>query len=543
VAAPERLDGGTLRAIMARFAGALEEHRDELNSLNVYPVPDGDTGTNMLLTQRSVREAVERISGDDLAELGPAIARASLMGARGNSGVILAQVLRGFTERLGAAGSTGPAELAAALDHASEQAYRAVAHPVEGTVLTVLADAARAAGEAAAAGADLPAVAGAGVQAARASLERTREVLPELRAAGVVDAGGKGILLLLDAVASTVGGVPMTEPVGPAGPVGRQDVAEPERPAFTFEVMYLLEADEDRIPALRARLGEVGDSVVVVGGDGLFKVHVHTNDPDAAVGAARGEADGEARDVQVVDLADQVAEQCVAGTARSVRVAEEQTSALVAVVDGDGLVETFRKMPAEVVRGGPGRNPSVGELVEAVEAAPARAVLVLPNHRNVIPAAERAAVEAGGAGKDVRVVPTRSVPQGLAAALAFNAWTAADENADAMAEAAAASVSAEITRAVRDAQTPAGPVRRGDVLGVVDGEVRVVGSDAADAARRLVGSLRTDDHEIATLIVGAEVPPEDGEAVEAAIREAAPDLRIDVLDGGQPDYPFLIGLE
>ncbi len=526
---------------MARFARALEEHRDELNSLNVYPVPDGDTGTNMLLTQRSVQEAISAIPGGDVAALGPAIARASLMGARGNSGVILAQVLRGLTERLGGDDAGGPAELAAALDHAAEQAYRAVAHPVEGTVLTVLADAARAAGRAAAEGADLAAVAGAALETARASLERTREVLPELRAAGVVDAGGKGILLLLDAVASTVGDQPMSEPVGPVGPVGHQDSMKPEPPSFTYEVMYLLETEDDQVPGLRAALGELGDSVVVVGGDGLFKVHVHTNDPDGAVEVARGA--GEPRDVRVVDLADQVAEQCVSGQARAVRVAEQQKAAVVAVAEGEGLARIFRSLGAIVVPGGPGRNPAVRDLLEAVEAAPAPAVLLLPNHRNVIPASERAAEAAEAAEVDVRVLETRSVPQGLAAAAAFNPVEGLDENADAMTEAAGACAAAEITRAVRDADTPAGRVERGDVLGVVDGDVRFVGRAAAEIAGRLVSGLRTEDHEIVTLIVGVDATKEEATEVEEAIRTAAPELRLDVLDGGQPSYPYLIGME
>jgi len=540
--AVETLDGQALRDVMVRFSLALERHRDELNSLNVYPVPDGDTGTNMHLTQRSVVEAIDRLSPDaPMTELGRGVAEAALMGARGNSGVILAQVLRGLFERLGASvpdGPAGSAHLADALAAAADEAYRAVARPMEGTVLTVLSDGARAARDAVRKGADLRAVAEAALEAARTSLERTREVLPELRAAGVVDAGAKGVVLLFDALASVLGGRPLTVEVGPSGPVGH--VGGVDRPPLSFrhEVMYLLEAADDRIPSLTERLDGLGDSLVVVGGGGMFKVHVHTNEPDRAVDAGR-EA-GSVRDVQVIDLEDQVADQCVAGQARAVRVAEHQATAMVAVADGDGLARIFRSLGAVVVRGGPGRNPSVGDLVEAVEAAPSPAVVLLPNHPNVLPAAERAA---GATGKDVRVVPTRSIPAGLASAAAFNPMAPPEQNEEDMAEAAAATATIEVTRAVRDAETPKGAVRTGDWLGLANGEVEAVGGAPGEVASGLVAALRTGAHEVLTLVVGAEPSEREAAAVEEAVRAAASDLRVEVHRGGQPHYAYLIGLE
>jgi DAK2 domain fusion protein YloV len=537
--AVETLNGQALRDVMGRFSLALERHRDELNSLNVYPVPDGDTGTNMHLTQQSVAEAIDRLSLDaPVAELGRGVAEAALMGARGNSGVILAQVLRGLFERLGASASVAPADLADALGAAAEEAYRAVARPMEGTVLTVLSDAARAARDAVGPDADLLVVAEAALEAARASLERTREVLPELRAAGVVDAGAKGVVLLFDALASVLGGRPLTVEVGPSGPVGQVDGGDRRPLSFRHEVMYLLEAPDDRIPSLTERLDGLGDSLVVVGGGGMFKVHVHTNEPDRAVDAGR-EAGG-VRDVQVVDLEDQVADQCVAGQARAVRVAEHQATAMVAVADGDGLARIFRSLGAVVVTGGPGRNPSVGDLIEAVEAAPSPAVVLLPNHRNVLPAAERAA---GAAGKDVRVVPTRSIPAGLASAAAFNPMAPPEQNEEDMVEAAAATVTIEVTRAVRDAETPKGAVRTGDWLGLANGEVEAIGGQPSGVASRLVAALRDDDHEVLTLVVGAEPSEREAAGVEEAVRAAARGLRVEVHRGGQPHYAYLIGLE
>ncbi|MBI4260939.1 MAG: DAK2 domain-containing protein [Actinobacteria bacterium] len=523
---------------MARFHGALREHRDELNSLNVYPVPDGDTGTNMLLTQEAVHDAVAARDGVALDELGRTVAQASLMGARGNSGVILSQVLRGLCEVLcGEGHPPSAADLAEALARAAGEARSAVAQPAEGTVLTVLADAAEAAGSALRAGGDLAEVARAAHEAGHASVDRTREILPALRDAGVVDAGGKGIVLLLDAIESVLAGREMTEEVGPLGPVGH---AEPdgvrERPEFAFEVQYLLEAEEAGVRVLRERLLPLGDSLVIVGGGGTFKVHVHTNEPGEAIEEALGV--GRPRQIRVADLSSRVAEHCIAGQARAVAVAEQATSA-VAVADGEGLARIFRSLGVVVVPGGPGRNPPVSDLVEAIEAVPARSVILLPNHRNVVPAARQAA-EASR--KDVRVVATRSVPEGVCAAAAFTPTSSPDENERAMAAATRAAAAGEVVAAVREADTGAGRVREGDLLGVSDGEVLVVGDDPVAVAADLARELRVDDHELLTLFVGAEPSDEEAGCVADALRAALDGVEVEVHRGGQPSR-YLLGLE
>ncbi|HEX9312124.1 MAG TPA: DAK2 domain-containing protein, partial [Actinomycetota bacterium] len=296
------LDASTLRRSMDLFAEALRQHREEIDSLNVFPVPDGDTGTNMLLTQEAVVSELASLDGrTDLRTLGDAISRASLMGARGNSGVILSQVLRGLCERLPDDGLVDPKELAGAIGHASHEADRAVAMPQDGTVLSVLRDAAGAAADAAGDGAGVPDVVEAVLERARRSLAKTREVLPELRRAGVVDAGGKGLVLLFDALRAALVGAALTEPVGPLGPVGisteSEAGAEPDQD-FGFEVQYLLEAEQAAVGPLREALAGIGDSLVVVGGGGLYNVHVHTDSPDRAV-ALGGEA-GRLRERSVV---------------------------------------------------------------------------------------------------------------------------------------------------------------------------------------------------------------------------------------------------
>jgi dihydroxyacetone kinase-like predicted kinase len=303
---------------MTAFAEGLRAHRSELDSLNVFPVPDGDAGTNLLATQEAVLASVAALpagSGAGLPTLCRAVTDGSLMGARGNSGVILSQVLRGLCHVLARDEAAGAASLAAALSAAATEAYRAVVRPREGTMLSVLRDAATAARQAEGDHADAEPVVEAAMAAARESLAGTREILPELREAGVVDAGGKGIVLLLDSLRSALLGVPLSEPVGPLGPVGREAVTElgsGVQVPFGYEVRYLLEAGDGDVDPLRAALADLGDSVVVVGGGGRYHVHVHTNDPAAAVEV--GEVAGRTRDVAVADLAHQV-EACLAGPA------------------------------------------------------------------------------------------------------------------------------------------------------------------------------------------------------------------------------------
>ncbi|MEX2459087.1 MAG: DAK2 domain-containing protein [Actinomycetota bacterium] len=535
----QTLDAASLVDVMERFAEALREHRDELNSLNVFPVPDGDTGTNMLLTQEAVVRALQPLRGAGLSEVGAAVTKASLMGARGNSGVILSQVLRGLSAVLCAHPAPDGRCLADALREASREARAAVARPQPGTVLTVMEAAAVAATGACEAGAGLAGIARAALEAAARAVEDTPRLLPELRRAGVVDAGGRGALLLFDALASVLTGEPRSVAVGPMGPVGDGHGSEMAGSLrFTHEVMYLLEASDAAVAGLRETLARIGDSLVVVGGGGLFNVHVHTNDTEAALAAGR--AAGTPRDARVEDLREQVGERCQAGQARAVQVAEQRVG-LVAVAEGAGLAELFASLGAVVVAGGPGHNPSVEEIVAAVDATGLPDVVVLPNHRNVVPAAERAA--AASDGRAVRVIPTRSIPAGLAAAAAFNPLGEPDDVVRDMAGASRAAAAGELAVAEREAETPAGSVRPGQWLGIVDGEVAVAGEDPAAVAARLVGALRRPGHEILTLLVGAGATADEAAGVRASIQAVAGDLEVEVHAGGQDRHPYLVGLE
>jgi DAK2 domain fusion protein YloV len=530
---------------MVLFHDALRTHRDEINSLNVYPVPDGDTGTNMLMTQQAVRDELERLDESaGLAEVAAAVTRSSLMGARGNSGVILAQALRGFVGSLASSEVSDAMAMAVALDAGAAEANAAVAAPVGGTILDVLADGAEAAGWTAADGYELDAVAAAALDAARASLARTTGALADLRRAGVVDAGGRGALLFFDALLAAITGSGLSEPVGPMGPVGSEgqvaasDREEPGTLSFTYEVQYLVELPDSEASTVRQELAEIGDSVVVVGGGGTWRVHVHTDEPDAAAAVAerRGAVPSS---LEVTDLEGEI-DRCRAGQARGVQSSPEQTTALVAVAEGDGLERILSSLGAAIVRGGPGHNPSVGELLRAVESAPSTSVILLPNHPNVVPAARSAA---GQSAKQVQVAPSSSIPQGVAAAAAFNPDESLQDNARDLDAAADACAWGEVALAERDADTPAGHVNAGDALAFARGEPVAVDADPIEAAVALLRRLIEPDHEIVTAFVGADLDADDEAALTKRLHEEYPSLEIEVHRGDQPGYPILIGVE
>jgi uncharacterized protein len=539
----ETFDPAALRRAMILFLEGLREHRAEIDSLNVYPVPDGDTGTNMALTQQAV---VDVLAGTDaegggFSSLGDDIARASLLGARGNSGVILSQILRGIAERLPAEHEATGWDLAAALEHAAHEAYAAVAKPVEGSMLSVVRAAGQAAASAATQGAGAPPVAHAALVAARSALEQTRERNPILARAGVVDAGGKGILLLLDALSAALTGSPLSEPAGSFGPVGSatgsaEGAVDQTGPAY--EVQYLFEGDEAGVDRLRGALASIGESLVVVGGGSLYNVHVHTDHPGRAVEAALGL--GSIRSTSIASL-DARVDSCMAGQARGVRIDERrEVTSLVVVAEGDGLTRTLRSLGATIVQGGAGNNPAVADIVAAIGGASGASVAVVPGHPNVVPAAERAAVLSS---KPARAIAAVSVPAAIAAATAFSPDASLDENAASMGEAAAACRSGEVVRAERDATTPQGPVHRGDWLGMVDGESVAAGADPMPVLSSVARALAAETSEVLTVVFGAGMSAADGAMASELLRREHPSMRVDVVDGGQPRSSFIVGAE
>ena len=529
----EVLDAAAVRRWCSTGRQDLAAARDEIDDLNVYPVPDGDTGTNLLLTMEAVDDAV-RAAADDTAATVRAMAHGALMGARGNSGVILSQLLRGLAEVLEADGS--PAGVRRALARASELAYAAVARPVEGTLLTVARESAEAV---AALDGDLAQVVRTARSAAAASLRRTPDLLPALAAAGVVDAGGRGLCVLLEALEKVVTGddtaeEPAAQVLVPRDRSGLAVAREAGADEFAYEVQYLLrEASDDAVERLRDRLAALGDSLVVVGADGLFNVHVHVNDVGAAVEA--GVDAGRPFRITVTRFVDQLAGEPAA--------AGRTGRAVVAVAPGAGLHELLGASGAVVVDGGPTRGPSTAELLAAVRASGAAEVVLLPNDAHSLAVASAAASAARAEGCHVAVVPTRSAVQGLAALAVADASRPFEDDVAAMAEAAGSTRFGEVTLAVREAATMAGICRPGDVLGLLEGDVALLGGDVEAVAVELVDRMLAGGGELVTVVTGADAPAGAGDRLRTTVEHAHPAVEVVVYDGGQPHYPLLLGVE
>ncbi len=530
-----------------------------MNRLNVYPVPDGDTGTNMALTSEAV--VVELASAADNAPLTvasacQAIAHGSLMGARGNSGVILCQILRGLSTECRSHESVSAPILVRALATASTAAYGAVIKPIEGTILTV----ARGAAEAAAAlpdSASLLEVVEAARLGAAEALASTPDLLPVLKAAGVVDSGGTGYLVLIDALLHQLDGRaippveapgndlppdPLGDPASPASPDGAKGVEE-----LRYEVMYFLEAPDESIAGFKDAWAAIGDSIVVVGGDGLWNCHIHTDDVGAAIEVALDI--GRPRLIRVTDLHEEVEEErwVREATGASIvdeppRVHEPCETAVVVVATGDGIRRLFLSLGVQqVVTGGQSMNPSTAQLLEAVEACPSDSVVILPNNKNIIAVAEQVSTLTA---KRVKVIGTRGVTEGLAAAMQYDPQGELAANAASMLAGATAVVSGEITVAVRDSTSDAGPIFEGDHLGLTrTGGIVVVQRELVDACTGLLSAIVGDGHEIVTIIEGDGASAGTTRAITEWLADNRPGVEAEVHHGGQPLYPYLFGVE
>ncbi|MGI8694035.1 MAG: DAK2 domain-containing protein [Geodermatophilaceae bacterium] len=531
----DALDAAALRRWCSACVDALDYYCEEIDGLNVYPIPDGDTGTNLLMTLRGSADLLRRELPSGTAQTAAVMARGALLGARGNSGVIVSQILRGLAEAFAVAPTPpGGDAVAEGLARAVVLAYDAVAEPVEGTVLTV----ARAAAEAAkGAGTDeLSAVVSAAAAAAAEALALTPGQLPALARAGVVDAGGRGLVVLLDALVGVVTGSPavLHPPARPPKDTrALQRARESGSAEFGYEVQYLLSAESSAVQTMRAALAGLGDSLVVVGsGDGLWRVHVHVNDVGAAIEA--GVRAGRPEGITVTRFDDQI---------EAERVDEWVGRAAVAVAPGEGLGDLFEAEGVHVVHGGASSNPSTAEVLTAIQQTGAAQVVVLPNHGNVTGVADAAAAQAREGGQDVAVVPTRSPVQGLAAVAVADPARRFADDVIAMAEAAAATRWAEVTIAVRDSMTSVGRCRAGDALGLADGDVVLIGESVGQVACDLVDRLLIAGGELATVIVGVDAPPGLAGELAAHLKRAHPTVEVVVYHGGQPHYPLLLGIE
>ena len=530
---------------LSSFHAALGDHKESINRLNVYPVPDGDTGTNMFLTVASVLEELNGVDPNDRTAVCGAISHGSLMGARGNSGVILSQVLRGMSNRFAQANEIDAEVLAVALSEASVAADGSVMKPVEGTILTVVREVAKAARGAANSESILRTVELA-LEEGKAALDRTPEQLEVLREAGVVDAGGAGFLLLLHAFLSIIDGreLPEATEEGPFVAVTEPPIGD-ELSELRYEVMYLLNAPDQSIEEFKKIWAGLGDSIVVVGGDGLWNCHIHTNDIGPTIEA--GIEVGRPERIRVTDLSEEVMEERWVREAAEVGkidervVAEEVPCAVVAVSPASGISRIFHNLGVqELVLGGQSMNPSTSELLDAVERAPGEEVLILPNNSNIVAVAQAVDAETS---KTVVVIPTISIPGGLASLLGYDPQATAAQNSLTMTELVDGVKVGEVTQAVRPTNTGVGEVATGDWIGLDSDGICSIGSSLTQAATALLEQLVDDHDEILSVIVGDEATDADVRAVTEWMSENRPGVDTEVHKGGQSHYPFFFGVE
>jgi len=554
-----------LRCLQAGGAW-LDAHVAAVNALNVFPVPDGDTGTNMSLTVRAALDEAANEAYRSVSQLARVVSHGALMGARGNSGVILSQILRGFSRALDDLETFGPADLAAAFEEGANTAYKGVMKPVEGTILTVARESAQAARRAADTGGDVTQVLASALSGAQESLARTPQLLAVLAAAGVVDAGGQGYTYILEGILRYLRGERIEATT--AGVTTLAEHLHEVEGNYNYDTQFIILGRDLDVGAIRERISTMGDCVIVVGDRSTVKVHVHCDFPGQALDYGisqgqltaviienmqlqyevfRGETDAAASATAVPAPSDAITPVGVVPNAGpqpfEVPLVRGDTPdiCVIAVVSGGGLKRVFESLGVSaIVPGGQTMNPSTQDLVSAIEDSACSQAIVLPNNRNVVLAARQAAELAG---KKVIVVPTRTVPQGIAALLAYNYQADLATNAELMAEASGKVQTAEITRAVRSVHVNGLAIEEGQIIGLLNDDLTDVGSDIPAVMGQVLERIGPSDYEILTMYYGEGVSQNEAEALAQTIRESYPDLGVEVLDGGQAYYYYILSLE
>lgn len=536
----------------------LSQNANVVDALNVFPVPDGDTGTNMNLSMTSGAKEVEQIDTANIGKVAQSLSRGLLMGARGNSGVILSQLFRGFGKSIEQKSEINAKEFAAAFQAGVDTAYKAVMKPVEGTILTVAKDAAKKAVLTAQTETDIIKVMEAVVNEAEASLERTPELLPVLKEVGVVDSGGKGLLYVYEGFLASLKGEKLSEKAAALPSLNDLVSAEHHKNAqshmntediefgYCTEFMVKLDSGKRNFneDTFRQDLSGFGDSLLVVSDENIAKVHIHAEYPGEVMTYAQKY--GSLINMKIENMREQhtaILSQNKQETATPAEKApaEKQPYGIVTVAMGEGIAELFESIGAtKVIEGGQTMNPSTEDIVQAIKDANADTVVILPNNSNIVMAANQAADVAG---QHVIVIPTKTVPQGMAALLAFNPALGADENEAAMLDAIGEVKSGQITYAVRDTNIDGIDIKKGDFMGILNGKIVETASDQLTAAKKLIAGMIAEDSEIVTVIKGEDAPEEEAEELAAFISETYEDVEVEVHDGKQPLYSYILAVE
>ncbi|WP_144469871.1 DAK2 domain-containing protein [Bacillus pumilus] len=554
------LDGRSFAKMILAGAHHLSQNAQIVDALNVFPVPDGDTGTNMNLSMTSGAKAVEETNTDHIGKVGVALSKGLLMGARGNSGVILSQLFRGFSKQIEQKEMIDAKEFALALQAGVDTAYKAVMKPIEGTILTVAKDAAKKAVAVSATENDIDRVLELTIEEARASLDRTPDLLPVLKEVGVVDSGGKGLLCVYEGFLASLRGEELPSKMASLPTLKELVSAEHHKSAqshmntedieFGYCTEFMVKYEEDKQSfdenAFREDLSEFGDSLLVVSDETLAKVHIHAEQPGDVLSYAQRY--GSLINMKIENMREQHSsivnqekEHAPAATPKASAAAEKQRFGVVSVAMGEGIADLFKSIGASVViEGGQTMNPSTEDIVTAIESVHAETVFILPNNSNIVMAAKQAATVSN---REVVVIPTKTVPQGMSALLSLNEAASNEDNEAAMLDAIDNVKSGQITFAVRDTQIDGIDIAKGDYMGLYNGKITLTAKNQLDAAKELLTKMVTEDDEIVTIIKGEDASSEEMDELEAFIEETFEDIEVEVHDGKQPLYSYILAVE
>ncbi|MEW3991772.1 DAK2 domain-containing protein [Bacillus altitudinis] len=552
------LGGRSFAKMILAGAHHLSQNAQIVDALNVFPVPDGDTGTNMNLSMTSGAKAVEETNTDHIGKVGVALSKGLLMGARGNSGVILSQLFRGFSKNIEQKETIDAKEFALALQAGVDTAYKAVMKPIEGTILTVAKDAAKKAVAVSTTEDQIDRVLELTIEEARASLDRTPDLLPVLKEVGVVDSGGKGLLCVYEGFLASLRGEELPPKTASLPTLKELVSAEHHKSAqshmntedieFGYCTEFMVKFEEDKQSfdenAFREELSEFGDSLLVVSDDTLAKVHIHAEQPGDVLSYAQRY--GSLINMKIENMREQHSsivneEKDHSPAAPKATAAEKQRFGVVSVAMGEGIADLFKSIGASVViEGGQTMNPSTEDIVKAIDSIHAETVFILPNNSNIVMAAKQAATVSS---REVVVIPTKTVPQGMSALLSLNEAASNEDNEAAMLEAIDHVKSGQITFAVRDTQIDGIDIAKGDYMGLYNGKITLTAKNQLDAAKELLTQMVTEDDEIVTIIKGEDASSDEMEALEAYIEETFEDVEVEVHDGKQPLYSYILAVE
>lgn len=542
------IDGWKLRAVLEASYKYLDKNKETVNALNVFPVPDGDTGTNMSLTMRSAINNIEKVVENDASKVIQAASQGSLMGARGNSGVILSQLFRGFSLGISDKKEIDAKIIALAMKKASETAYKAVMKPTEGTILTIARECGEYALQISNDVNDINELIESVIIHGNKVLEKTPDMLPVLKQANVVDAGGKGLLMLMEGALEFLSGdvttiveKSMSSPTVSNISLKRTKI-DTDDIKFGYCTEFIIVTDHQDIEGFRDKLSFYGDSLLVVGADGIIKVHIHTNSPGEVL--EKGLQLGELRDIKIDNMRYQHEEILLKDELRIKEAKSEELKKkyyIISVSTGEGLNELFKSLNVDyIVTGGQTMNPSIEDILNAIEKSNAKNIIILPNNSNILLAAEQAK---NVSNRNVYIVPSKNIAQGISAMVAFDPDKELSENIDNMNRAMSNVISAQVTYSVRDTQLNGKIIEKGNIIGVTDKDILVVGEDINEVSEELIDKLINDDISVLTIIYGEDVDRSKAEDLIKRLETKFDELEIDLVEGNQPIYYYVFSLE